>query len=146
MITSDFSAYAVKIDVHLHERVPSNLLQSRIESLLSSIAKECMAAGATLIGHIKCLANTANHGFLAVSVVDERSGPRSRGCLEDGVEEIEIVLNVLLYGLSRDKVEDIVERTSQVGLAIPGAHVHLTELDEDHHGSGHDHEHHDHVH
>jgi hypothetical protein len=146
VITSDFSAYAVKIDVHLHESVPAGTLQSCIESLLSTIAKECMAAGATLIGHIKCLANTADHGFLAVSVVDERAEPRSRGGLDDGIEEIEIVLNVLLYGLSRDKVEDIVERTSQVGLAIPGAHIHLKELDEDHHEGGQDHEHHDHEH
>jgi hypothetical protein len=146
MITSDFSAYAVKMEVHLQESVLSAMLHSRIESLLSTIAKECMAAGATLIGHIKCLASTADHGFLAVSVVDERGAPRSRGGLEDGIEEIEIVLNVLLYGLSRDMVEEIVKRTTQQELDIPGAHIHLTELDGDHQGGGHHHEHHAHDH
>lgn len=146
MITSDFSAYAVKIDIHLHESVLSATLHSRIESLLSAIAKECMAAGATLIGHIKCLATTADHGFLAASVVDERVAPRSRGGLEDGIEEIAIVLNALLYGLSRDKVEQIVKRTAQQELDIPGAHIHLTDLDGDNHHGGHHHEHHAHDH
>lgn len=146
MITSDFSAYAVKIDVDLHETVPSALLQSRIESLLSVIARECMAAGATLIGHIKCLASTASHGFLAVSVVEEKAAPRSRGALDEGVGELSIVLNVLLYGLPRDKVVEIVERTTKCVLDIPGAHLHLSDLDEHHHDGGHDHGNHVHEH
>lgn len=146
MITSDFSAYAVKIEVHLHEAVLSTRLQSRIESLLSSIARECMAAGATLIGHIKCLASTAGHGFLAVSVVEEKTPPRSRGGLDEGIDELSIVVNVLLYGLSRAQVEEIVERRTRYELDIPGAHIHLNDLDDHHHDAGHDHKHHVHEH
>ncbi len=146
MITPDFTAYAVRIELHLHDAVPSPELQARLESLLAAIARECMANGATLIGHIKCLATATDKGYLAVSVVDTSTAPRSRGHLEDGVLELEVVLNVLLYGLSREKVERIVEKLSRSELRMPGAYVHLVELDEHEHGEGHDHSHHGHEH
>lgn len=150
MITPDFAAYAVGADVHLHDPVPAAELTGRVERLLTNIALECVRAGADLIGHIKCIVETDGKGFLAVSVVDPSGAPHSRGQLHEGVKEMDVIVNVLLYGLQRSKIQEIVDPLVRKELTVPGGHLALEDLDKhehDHCDSDHDHEHgHDHDH
>ncbi|MDW5562740.1 MAG: hypothetical protein SA339_05885 [Methanomassiliicoccus sp.] len=147
MITPDFSAYAVGADLHLHDGVSSVELTRRIEGLLAKIASECMRSGADLIGHIKCIVETEGKGFLAVSVVDASSKPQARGHLDEGVEELEIIINVLLYGLKRSRIQEIVDPLVRQELSLPGGHLTLEDLGKEHdHSHGDDHHHHEHHH
>ena len=150
MITPDFAAYAVGADVHLHDSAPPAELARRIEGLLTKIALECVKAGADLIGHIKCIVETDGKGFLAISVVDASGAPHTRGKLEEGIEEMDVIINVLLYGLKRSRIQEIVDPLVRQELSIPGAHLTLEDLEKHEHAHGdhdHDHEHgHEHDH
>jgi hypothetical protein len=150
MITPDFAAYAVGADVHLHDGASSAELTRRIESLLTKIALECVNAGADLIGHIKCIVETDGKGFLAVSVVDASGAPHTRGHLEEGIGEMDVIVNVLLYGLKRSRIQEIVDPLVRQELSLPGGHLTMEDLEKEHHhehGDDHDHDHeHDHKH
>jgi hypothetical protein len=151
MITPDFAAYAVGADVHFHAAVPAAELTTRVERLLREIALECVRAGADLIGHIKCIVETDGKGFLAVSVVDASGAPHTRGQLQEGIGEMDVIVNVLLYGLKRSRIQEIVDPLVRRELSVPGGHLHLEDLekhehahcDGDHeHDHGQDHDHH----
>jgi hypothetical protein len=149
MITPDFAAYAVKVDVHFHDPVGSADIQARVEGLMSRIALDCLKAGADLIGHIKCIVETEGRGFFAVSVTTHDGKPMSKGHLEEGIDEMDIIVNVLLYGLSRKAIQEIVDPLALKEMAFPGAHVEVEDLEKSHdheheheHHHGHDHDHH----
>jgi len=145
MITPEFAAYAVVADVHMHNATPSPELDRRIEGMLTKIAQGCVEEGAELIGHIKCMVETEGRGFLAVSVVDASGQPRTRGRLEDGIEDMRVIVNVLLYGLRRSKVQGIVDPLLRQELAFPGGSLTMTELGTQEHDHDHKHRHeHDH--
>ncbi len=93
MITSDFAAYAVKIDVHFERPVPSAEIQTQVEGLMTKITMGCLKAGADLIGHIKCIVETSGHGFLAVSVTNHDGIPMSKGQLDEGIKEMDVIVN-----------------------------------------------------
>lgn len=150
MITPDFSAYAVKVDVHFHGGVGPREIQARVEGLMSKIAIECVKAGAVLIGHIKCVVETPGKGFLAVSVTDADGKPYSRGGLEEGIKEMDVIVNVLLYGLPRQRIQELVDALAKKELSFPGAEIDVEDLEKAHdheHEHGHDHDHdHEHEH
>jgi hypothetical protein len=150
MITPDFSAYAAKIDVHFHKPVAPSDIQARVEELMTRITLSCLEAGADLIGHIKCIVETDGKGFLIVSVTTHDGKPMSKGHLEQGIERMDIIINVLLYGLSRKKIQDIVDPLALKGLKFPGAHLTVEDLEKPHQpGMIHIHDHdgeHDHNH
>jgi hypothetical protein len=140
MITPDFAAYAIRVEIHFHHWVASATIQKTVEGLLAKIAANCADAGAYLIGHIKCVAESKEKGMLAVSVVDASSVPHSRGHLEEGIEEMDLIINVLLYGLARRAIQDVVVPLAQKELSFPGSHLHFEDLDEVHeHKDEHDH-------
>jgi hypothetical protein len=143
MITPDFAAYAVRVDVHFAQQVPPAEVRSKVEKLMMDIARACMAEGAALIGHIKCVVETPGQGFLATSVTDVGTGAVSRGQLEEGIKDMDVVINVLLYGLTRAKVQRLVDPLARYELSFPRAEVELEDLEKEH---AHDHEHHDHEH
>jgi ABC-type Zn2+ transport system substrate-binding protein/surface adhesin len=72
----------------------------------------------------------------------------SRGQLDEGIKEMDIIINVLLYGLTRKKIQEIVDPLALSEMAFPGAHAHVEDLEKAHdHDHDHDHEHdHDHDH
>lgn len=147
MLTPDFAAYAVGIEVRLSRPITPAEIRSRVESLLTLIAQECDRAGATLIGHIKCVVETDGKGFMAVSVLDPTGKPTTRGELQEGITDIDIILNVLLYGLTRSRVQELVDPLALRYLAFPEAEIELEDLEKGHHEHTHDgHEDHDHNH
>lgn len=143
MITSDFAAYAVGVDAHFDPPISGKELQGRVERLMARIAQECTREGATLIGHIKCVVETTGSGFLQVSVTEPSGRPMARGDLADHVPEMELIVNVLLYGLTRSKVKSIVDPLAMSELQVSGAELGIEDLEK---GHDHDHEHHEHPH
>lgn len=132
MITPDFAAYAVGIDIRFDRPVTAKEVQSRIETMISKVARACDEAGATLIGHIKCVVETKGKGFLGVSVTDPTGAPTSRGELQDGIDEMKVIVNVLLYGLKRHTIQELVDPIAEKEMAFQGAKVRLEDLEREH--------------
>ncbi|NLK26050.1 MAG: hypothetical protein GX307_05700 [Euryarchaeota archaeon] len=139
MMTPDFSAYAVGVDVHLDCPVAPKEICSAIEDLLGHIARECDRAGATLIGHIKSVVETDGQGFLGVSVIDPTGEATFRGELQEGITQMDIIINVLLYGLTKDRLQGLVDPLVRKYLVFPGGEIELKGLEEchDHDHGGH---------
>lgn len=98
--------YTVSLAVVLDP--PAREVRSWTIALLKDIGQGCMAAGATLIGHVKCHGvvsdGTGFHGHLT----SLRLGATCEGAAEGPVDRLELDLVVLVYGIPRGAVEDVV--------------------------------------
>jgi hypothetical protein len=84
-----------------------------LRDLLTGIAAGCMVAGATVIGHLKCVLRT-EAGVVPCSLTSLRSGavcrggPEAAGIVVTIGEEAELDLAVLVYGVPAKAVDEIV--------------------------------------
>jgi hypothetical protein len=147
MITDDFVAYAGKVHARFDQAKGADEIRSLVSRTISTVAQECMKEGASLIGHIKCIAEEDSGKFIACSVVSADSEAMCRGELDGGSKGLNIILNVLLYGLDKQKVERIVVRSAHSVIKGKGVHIEFEDLEfKDHehcegeHEHGHDHE------
>ncbi len=140
MITQDFAAYAFSAEVRNSHKMLSEGLTSRIELLLSDIAKKCTSEGAYLIGHIKCIVEEENGSFITMSVTDTEHPPMVKGRLADLVE-YDIVINILLYGMTKDAIVAKIEPMILSTLSSDGSTIKVSPHD-DEHDQHHAHHHH----
>lgn len=153
MITDDFVAYAGRVHARFDQPKGASELKSLVSNTISSVAKECMQEGARLIGHIKCIAEVDSGKYIACSVVSAESEAMCRGELEDSSKGLNLIVNVLIYGLDKPKVEEILVRCARSIFSGKGVHVEFedlefkdhercqTEHDHEHEEEGHEHEH-----
>ncbi|MHC1680823.1 MAG: hypothetical protein AB9860_06205 [Methanomassiliicoccales archaeon] len=111
MITEDFAAYAARLRIGFSSDVPAIELQRMLESFMSGLAMDCLEAGTRLIGHIKCLVETGDE-IIACSVTDHDARVRCRGKFDTSRSEVDLIVNVLQYGL---KKKDLVRIVSACG-------------------------------
>jgi len=139
MLTPDFAAYAGRIHVRFRKPRSGAHIQSLMQDFMSRTAIGCGEAGASLIGHIKCIVEADNGGYLVCSATDSSGRVRCRGSLKDGAYDLDLVLNVLLYGLDREKIEEVVARSSKDLMESKESKVEIEDMDVEEHD--HDHEH-----
>lgn len=82
--------------------------QEILGEYLEGIARRCAKDSACVIGHIKGLALFPNGCFLRWSVVSAGRPADVQGAVPAGTAKIELALNVIVYGLSRARIEHIV--------------------------------------
>jgi hypothetical protein len=149
MLADDFTAFAGRIHVVFGNEREAPDLRRMISRTISGIADECDGAGARLIGHIKCIAEDAKGKYVACSVVSSGAEATCRGELSPRSKTLDIVMNVLIYGLDRELVEDVVVGESVKVFRPEGGDVRFENLefiktghecDEDH-DHGHEHNH-----
>lgn len=147
MITPDLTAFVAKMHLDFPEEASARDLERMVRGFMSEVSLDCVKAGVNLIGHIKCVAETPGEGYLACSVTGHDGRVKSKGTLE-GSKSLDVVLNVILYGLEMDKVERIVEMEAESILSVNGTRITIEpiELEEDHHDHDHDHDHEHHSH
>jgi hypothetical protein len=133
MITEDFTGYGARIDIHLGRSMNGDELREMIERYMSRISLDCVDEGVKLIGHIKSITDTEDKGYLACSVTNHKGKVRSEGNLGD-TSSLEMILNVMIYGLDMEIVERIVERRTSEYFASNGAsfELEILEGEEDH--------------
>lgn len=149
MITADFIAYAARLNVSFKGQVAAEDLRGLVSKTITDIALSCVKAGSSLIGHIKCIAEVESGKFVACSVVSHDGKAKCLGEL-DGSHSLVIVINVLLYGLDREKVERIVFEQAKKVMASKDGKVELEDLahedarscEHDENDHAHEHEHH----
>lgn len=142
MITDDFVAYAGKVHAHFDRAKGPDELKSLVSNTISKVAKECMSDGARLIGHIKCIAEVDSGKYIACSVVSAENEAMCRGELDGSSKNLNLILNVLIYGLDKPKVEEIVVRCARSVFNGKGMHIDFEDLEFE----GHDHCEDDHEH
>ena len=139
MITPDFNAYAFQARAYYANPLSSRSVRCMVEGMMTSIALECAKEGATLIGHIKSVTEADGKGFLACSVVEPNGAVQTKGKMDEGITEIEVILNVLLYGLRREKISEIVKWIAKKELGGSAARLEIAELKEHSHSDMHHH-------
>jgi hypothetical protein len=95
--------------------------QKTLANYLEEIAGKCDAVGDTVIGHIKAIALFADGTYFRVSVVSAKHPAETDGNASADITAAKITLNVLVYGLSRNRLQQIAqESASQVDKTWPG--------------------------
>jgi hypothetical protein len=93
-----------------------------LASLLENIASACTAAGATLMGHIKCVLHT-DSGPVFANLTSPRSRAAVRGEVAAVMEphaETRLDLAVLVYGLGAGAIDALVEEALSVAVGPAG--------------------------
>jgi len=95
--------------------LPEHQWRDHLAKFLESIARRCEASGPSVIGHIKALALFDDHRYLRASVVSSRHPADLEGKPPGEFRQMEITLNVLVYGLERSVIESLV---AEAGIEI----------------------------
>lgn len=107
MITEDFAAYAARLRLDFPAPMAPEQLQGMLESFMSGVAIDCLEAGTRLIGHIKSVVES-DDTLIACSVTDHDAKVRCRGRFESPHNKVDIIINVLQYGLGKKELVRIV--------------------------------------
>ncbi|MBN1267657.1 MAG: hypothetical protein JXA25_19350 [Anaerolineales bacterium] len=95
--------------VTLHFSFPD--IQGRWEELLSrlliGIAAESTKSGQAVVGHIKTLSLFPDNQYFRMSVIAPGIPPTTEGSIPPGRTELDVTLNVLIYGIARPDLEEI---------------------------------------
>ena len=133
MITEDFAAYAARLRIGFPSEVPADQLQGMLESFMSGLAMDCLEAGTRLIGHIKCLVEGGDE-IIACSVTDHDARVRCRGRFTAPRSQLDVIVNVLQYGLKKKDLVRIVAAcgkrsfASQLSMTIEDLEIEEKEL------------------
>lgn len=79
---------------------------------LEKIAQHCTDIGNCVIGHIKALSIFSDQSYLRISVIAPDIPANIEGSVPEGSTELELTVNVLIYGLERTVIERIVRETA----------------------------------
>jgi hypothetical protein len=129
MITPDLTAYAGRLAVELPERGTREEIAQMMGGVISKVTVRCFEEGAKLIGHVKGMVESEDGGFLAISSTTEDGRVQTKGDLEGG-RKLQMVINVIIYGLNVHKVEHIV---TEVATDLLGPSFKLESDEHEHH-------------
>ena len=123
---------------HWHLPDADGQWESILREYLQRIVQRCTAAGTCVIGHIKALSIFPDKTYVHVSVVAANIPASIEGKVPLGCTELELTLNVLVYGLERTAIEQITRETAneiasqrkgaihQKNIDPAGEHLHYT--------------------
>lgn len=77
---------------------------------MSRIALDCVTEGTRLIGHIKCIAEIEPERYMTCSVTGHDGKARCSGSFGQGSTHLDMVINILQYGLAKDVLVNILEK------------------------------------
>jgi hypothetical protein len=86
--------------------------ETLISEFMETLAHRCAETGKSMIGHIKALALFPEGGYLRVSVVSPTLPAGVEGSVPADCSELMLTLNVIVYGLGRDALEQLTRETA----------------------------------
>jgi hypothetical protein len=110
MMAEDFSAHAARVHVTFATAHAPEVMTEMVSKLMTRITLDCVEAGTRLIGHVKCIAEIEPEQHLACSVTTHDGKVRCSGALERKSTHLDLVINILQYGLEKQTLESIVVR------------------------------------
>jgi hypothetical protein len=101
--------------VSQHWRLPaaaSDQWQAILSDYLETLARKCDKNGTCIIGHIKALALFPDNGYLQISVTGPNFPASIKGSIPGGCTELNLSINVIVYGLEYELVERLTRETA----------------------------------
>jgi hypothetical protein len=98
---------------HWHLPSADGHWETILTEYLQTLAQRGAASGKTVVGHIKALALFSGGRYLRVSVVAPHLPASREGQVPAGCAELDLTLNVLIYGLDRAALERITHTAAQ---------------------------------
>jgi hypothetical protein len=129
MMAEDFSAHAAKVHVTFATAQTPEVMTDMVSTLMTRITLDCVDAGTRLIGHVKCIAEIEPERYLACSVTTHDGKVRCSGALEKRSAHLDLVINILQYGLDKQVLESIVVKRAPE--AFGKAKVVIEDIDKD---------------
>lgn len=105
----ELGKFAAKLRIRDDKGMTPERAKKFMDSLLTTVTKECFHDGADLIGHVKAFMNTPT-GTMMGSLVDLEIGVQLTPSLERKFHEADITLHVIVHGIWDDKVRDAARR------------------------------------
>jgi hypothetical protein len=129
------SGYGVAAKLSRKELMNEDFVKNMAESMMVSIAQNCMELGARCIGHIKSHIRT-EAGTIKADTIGASHGSYSNGHLTKPVKELFIAINSIVQGIPEEAVkaatlEGLHEVSEQRGLSVikEKEHTYFDEFD-----------------
>ena len=113
------TAYALRGALKLPGAWSEAELRKGIDLFLAGLTSSLRERGCRLIGHIKGILETGDKGHLFFSVTSFEQKTRFKGETAGEYEKVGLTLNVIVYGVGNDEVEQLV---------LEGLSTHLGEV------------------
>ncbi len=110
------SSYGLSCLVTRQKAINSDELRKFAAELMTTISGTCIKDGAKDIGHIKAFIEHDN-GFLHANTVGDPADVTVEGRDGEPVNHFKLVINSVIYGLSKEAVKDTAERSLKNVLA-----------------------------
>lgn len=85
-------------------------IRKRLDALLSDLTGFLKDNGCWLVGHIKGLFDAGDSGQLFFSIISFTDGIQYKGELVSEVAEAKLSMNVIVYGVEEESIENKVQR------------------------------------
>jgi hypothetical protein len=103
------AVYAGEFELLFPEPVAEGLLAEKGSGFFSALLDFLYRKGCRLIGHVKGLIQPEEGGFLLLSATSFQSKPGVKGNLPDRISRARLTLNVIVFGVSVEKIRRFVE-------------------------------------
>jgi hypothetical protein len=113
MMASDFSGYAATYDIVFHKPVHGEQVRFKVQRMAEDTLMDCMAKGARMIGHVKCLVDAQDAGYLICSVTSIGEQARCEDKITSPFMRMQLTMNIMLYGLNEMTIEDTVVKNAR---------------------------------
>jgi hypothetical protein len=110
------NSYGLGCSVTGKKAITAEVLRKFAAELMITVAQSCIDSGAKDIGHIKAFIEHDN-GFLHANTVGDPDDVTVEGRDGEPINHFELVINSVLYGLSKEAVKDTTEKSLKNVLA-----------------------------
>jgi hypothetical protein len=105
--------FAGEFSVRFPSPVTDRELKGKISAFFSGLLDFLFREGCRLIGHIKGLVLTEEKGLLLVNITSFRTQDAFKGNLPGLTSKASLTLNVIVFGVSEEKIRSFVEQEVQ---------------------------------
>ena len=110
------AAVAADINGTFKKTISCDEANNTFIDFLSNVTKDCAAAGAVMIGHVKANVRSGNE-MLAINSTTEDGHVRIRSQFSSDVSEYTMTINVIVYGVVEKRISEILDkRRSTLGM------------------------------
>ena len=102
--------FVAKLHFRLTEPAGSMEWKQVLAAYMEDLSRRCTEAGPCVIGHIKGLIVGPDKSYLRISVIDAIRPAESEGELPEESDNLTMTLNVIVYGLPRDRIYYLVRQ------------------------------------
>lgn len=94
------------VELQADQSKPDTPWKTVLSRFLEDLAQRCHASGPCVIGHIKALALFPSGGYLRLSVIAPHLPATAEGEAPVDCVSLDLTLNVIVYGLPRESLEN----------------------------------------